>query len=287
MTDFKCILYRVSERIAHITLNVVETRNALSFPLRDELVAALKMAERDDEVSVILLDGSGPVFCSGYDLKGYAVPEGGFVSEKHFDKWSDQFARRAVKDWLTIWDLMKPVVCKVHGACLAGGTEVMSMCDIVFAADNARVGYPPTRGMSSPDTSFFPWKMSMAQAKYMQLTGASISGKQAAEWGWIAKSFPAEELDEEVMKEVTALATIPPDLLAVNKGSLNETYEQMGFKNALMSGIHWHTISIARVRPNAGAFQRIAAEKGLKEALRLRDEAFKDIDYKGEPRDKK
>ena len=284
MTDFKCILYSVSNRIAHVTLNVPETRNALSFPLRDELVNALRIAERDDEVSVILLDGSGPSFCSGYDLRGYSVPEGGFVSEKHFDLWSDQFARRAVKDWLTIWDLMKPVVCKVHGACLAGGTEVMSMCDIVFAADNARIGYPPTRGMSSPDTSFFPWKMSMAQAKYMQLTGASISGKQAVEWGWIAKSFPAERLDDEVTKEVTALATIPPDLLAVNKGSLNETYEQMGFKNALMNGIHWHTISMARVRPNAGAFQRTAANKGLKEALRLRDEAFNDIDYKGDPK---
>lgn len=282
MTDFNCILYSVSEKVAHITLNVPETRNALSFALRAEIVTALKMAERDDEVSVILLDGAGPVFCSGYDLKGYTSPEGGFISAKHFDHWSDQYARHAVKDWLTIWDLMKPVVCKVHGACLAGGTEVMSMCDIVFAADNARIGYPPTRGMSSPDTSFFPWKMSMAQAKYMQLTGASISGKQAAEWGWIVKSFPAERLDGEVMKEVTALATIPPDLLAVNKGSLNETYEQMGFRNGLMTGVHWHTISMARVRPNAGAFQRNAAEKGLKEALRLRDEAFNDIDYKGD-----
>jgi len=281
MTQFKTVLYRVADKIAHITLNLPESRNALSFDLRNEVVAALKMAERDDDASVILLDGAGPSFCSGYDLKGYNVPEGGFVSAKHFDLWSDQFARHAVKDWLTIWDLMKPVVCKVQGACLAGGTEVMSMCDIVFAADNARLGYPPTRGMSSPDTSFFPWKMSMAQAKYMQLTGATISGKQAADWGWIAKSFPADKLDEEVMKEVRALATVPPDLLALNKGSLNETYEMMGFKNALKNGVHWHMISMARVRPNAGLFQKVAAEKGLKEALQWRDGAFKDIDYKG------
>jgi enoyl-CoA hydratase len=281
VSDFKCILYRAADKIAHITLNMPETRNALSLALRKELVAALKMAERDDSVSVVLLDGAGPVFCSGYDLKGASMPEGGLISEKHYDRWSDQFARHCIKDWLTIWDLMKPVVCKVHGACLAGGTEVMSLCDIVFAADNARIGYPPTRGMSSPDTSYFPWKLSMAQAKYLQLTGATISGKQAVEWGWIVKSFPADKLDAAVTKEVKALATIPPDLLAVNKGALNETYEMMGFKNALNSGVHWHVLSGARVRPNAGMFQKVAAEKGLKEAIRWRDEAFKDIDYIG------
>ncbi|MGE0383284.1 MAG: enoyl-CoA hydratase-related protein [Gammaproteobacteria bacterium] len=281
MSDFKCILYRVTDKVAHITLNKPESRNALSLALRAEVVAALKMAERDDDASIVLIDGAGPVFCSGYDLKGYNAPEGGFVSEKLFDTWTDQFARSCIKDWLTIWDLLKPVVCKVQGACLAGGTELMSMCDIVFAADNARLGYPPTRGMSSPDTSFFPWKMSMAQAKYMQLTGASISGRQAAEWGWIAKSFPADRLDAEVAKEVKALSTILPDLLAVNKGALNETYEMMGFKNALNSGVHWHVMSNARVRPNAKLFQKVQAEKGLKEALRWRDEAFNEIDFKG------
>jgi enoyl-CoA hydratase len=157
----------------------------------------------------------------------------------------------------------------------------MSLCDIAFVADNARIGYPPTRGMSSPDTSYFPWKLSMAQAKYLQLTGATISGKQAAEWGWVVKSFPADKLDAAVAREVKALATIPPDLLAVNKGALNETYEMMGFKTALNSGVHWHVLSGAKVRPNAKMFQKVQAEKGLKEAIRWRDEAFKDIDYTG------
>ena len=229
MAEFENILYSVADKVARITLNVPETRNALSFELRADIVAAIKQAERDDDVSVILLEGSGPVFCSGYDLRGYNPPEGGLLSEKHFDNWTDQYARGCVKDWMTIWDCLKPVVCKVQGACLAGGTEVMSMCDVVFVADNARIGYPATRIMSAPDTSFFPWKMSMAQAKYMQLTGTTISGKQAAEWGWVVKSFPAEELDAQVEKEVAALASVPTDLLAVNKGSLNQAYEMMGF----------------------------------------------------------
>lgn len=282
MQEFTKILYRVEHRVARITLNSPENRNALGTVLRAEIVAALKLAERDNDVAVVLIDGSGPIFCAGYDLKGYSVPEGGYVSEELFDKWSDQYARNCVKDWLTIWDLMKPVVAKVHGACLAGGTELMSMCDIVFAADNARIGYPPTRGMSAPDTAFFPWKMGMAQAKYLQLTGGIISGKQAAEWGWIIKSFPADELDAAVEKEVAALATVPIDLSAVNKGSLNQVYEMQGFKNGLNNGVHWHMVSMARVRPNAGKFQQVAAEKGLKAAIEWRDAAFREIDYQGD-----
>jgi enoyl-CoA hydratase len=277
MSQYQMILYSVADKVARITLNAPEKRNPLSLALRRELVDALKKAERDDEVSVVLIDGAGPVFCSGYDLTGSHAPDGGWVSAKHFDGWSDQFARNAVKDWLTIWDLMKPVVCKVQGACLAGGTELMSMCDIVFAADNARIGYPATRAQSSPDTAFFPWKMSMAQAKYLQLTGNSITGKQAADWGWIAKSFPADKLEEETMKEVRALASIAPDMLAVNKGSLNETYENLGFKNALNAGVHWHMISMARVRPNAGGFRKVVNEQGIKAALKWRDDPFREV----------
>jgi len=277
MSDYERILYKTGDKIARITLNQPEKRNALSLKLRSELVDALRRAERDDGVSVVLIDGAGPVFCSGYDLTGPSVPQGGWISEKWFDGWSDQFARNAVKDWLTIWDLMKPVVAKVQGACLAGGTELMSMCDIVFAADNTRIGYPPTRAQSAPDTAYFPWKMTMAQATYMQLTGNSISGKQAADWGWIARSFPAEKLEEEVMKEVRALASIAPDMLAVNKGSLNETDENLGFKSALNAGVRWHVMSMMKVRPSAGEFRRILNEQGVKAALKWRDDPFREV----------
>lgn len=280
MAGYATIKYSVADKIARITLNRPEKRNALSLELRGELVDALGAAERDDSVSVVLLDGAGPIFCSGYDMSGVSRPEGGFVSEELYDGWTDQFARSCVRDWLTIWDLVKPVVAKVQGACLAGGTELMSMCDIVFAADDAFLGYPPVRAQSSPDTAFFPWKMTMAQAKYLQLTGNSVTGKTAAEWGWIAKSFPAGELEDAVMKEVRALTSIAPDLLAVNKGCVNEAYEMQGFKTALSSGVHWHKMSAAQVRPNAGGFRRIADEEGLKAAIAWRDGPFKDVDVR-------
>lgn len=171
-TSYKHILYHVEDRIARITLNAPEKRNALSFLMRDEIVQALRASEADDDVSIVLIDGAGPSFCSGYDMSaGHREhKKEGWVHSPHFDGWTDQFARSCMRDWLTIWDLLKPVVVKAHGHCIAGGTEILSMADIAFVAEDARIGYPPMRGMTTPDTLYFPWKMSMARAKYLQLT---------------------------------------------------------------------------------------------------------------------
>jgi enoyl-CoA hydratase len=276
---YDTILYVTGDRLARITLNRPEKRNALSFQLRKELVDALRRAEGDDEVSIILIDANGLSFCSGYDLspgnRDSGFPDG-WVSSRHFDGWTDQFARSCVRDWMVIWDLLKPVVCQVHGACLAGGTELMSMCDIAFVADDARIGYPPMRAQTTPDTLYFPWKLTMAQAKYLQLTGNSVTGAEAARMGWVAKSFPADQLGDSVMKELRAMATISPDLLAANKQSLNQAYEIMGFRTALGMGSQWHALS-AQLRPGAGEFTRISREKGLKSAFSWRDDAFKEL----------
>tara|TARA_Y100001934_G_scaffold209328_1_gene247657 strand:- start:7850 stop:8698 length:849 start_codon:yes stop_codon:yes gene_type:complete len=278
MSDYHSILYSVEDRIARITLNVPEKRNALSFRMRDEFVSALKTAEADDAVSVVLIEGAGSSFCSGYDLAPTEqdYQKEGWVRSEHFDSWTDQFARSCVRDWMTMWELLKPVVVKAHGHCVAGGTEILSMADIAFVADDARIGYPPMRGMTSPDTLYFPWKMSMAQAKYLQLTGNSVTGKEAAEMGWVAKSFPADELDEQVMRELRPMSQIAPDLLAANKHSVNQAYEIMGFRTALATGWQWHALS-SRLRPGAGDFGNAAREGGgLKAALAWRDGAFKE-----------
>ena len=149
-----------------------------------------------------------------------------------------------------------------------------SMADIAFVADDASIGYPPMRGQTTPDTLYFPWKMTMAQAKYLQLTGNSISGKEAAEMGWVAKSFPANELDEAVEREIRAMSSIAPDLLAANKQSVNQAYEIMGFRTALQTGWQWHALS-GQMRPGAGDFGRISSEEGLKAAIEWRDGPFK------------
>lgn len=279
--DYENILYDVADRIATITLNRPDKRNALSPALRREVVHALRAAEADDDVTLVLIQGAGSAFCAGYDMNSYAGgddeperPEGWNHSEL-FENWTGQFPRSCLRDWFTIWDLLKPVVAKVHGYALAGGSEIMSMCDIVFAAEDAVLGYPPTRAQSTPDIEYFPWKMSMAQAKYLQLTGNSVTGKRAEEMGWIAKSFPAEELDEQVMRELRPMAKLHPAMLAANKQALNQSYETMGFRAALQASVPWYVLARS-FRPGAGEFQRMAAKDGLKAALQWRDGDFKD-----------
>ena len=278
--EFDNILYGVEDRIATITLNRPEKRNALSPALRSDIVTALKQAEVDDDVTVILIQGAGAAFCAGYDMNSYAGGDdspgrpAGWNHSELFESWTGQFPRSCLRDWLTIWDLLKPVVAKVHGYALAGGSELMSMCDIVVAADDAVMGYPPTRAQSTPDIEYFPWKMSMAQAKYLQLTGNSVTGKRAEEMGWIAKSFPAEELDEQVMRELRPMAKLHPAMLAANKLALNQTYEAMGFRSSLQSAVPWYVLARS-FRPGAGEFQKMAASDGLKKALQWRDGDFK------------
>jgi enoyl-CoA hydratase len=325
------IRYTTAERVAAITLNVPDKRNRISYLMRREIIDALRRAEEDDDVTVILIRASGPSFCAGYDLSpsprqgensprqgensprqgensprqgenssrqgensprqaadGGAPPPSGasyyrddgvrpeqWVNSAEFNDWTDQWARSCVRDWYTIWNLLKPVVAMVHGHCVAGGTELMSMCDIAFVADDARIGYPPMRGMSTPDVPYFPWKMSMAHAKYLQLTGNSVTGAEAARMGWVAKSFPAGQLEAETMRELRAISSIAPGLLAANKHSVNQAYEIQGMKTHLDQSWSWHALS-SRFRPGAGTFRDKLADDGLKAALDWRDGAFRD-----------
>jgi enoyl-CoA hydratase len=285
------ILYSVADRIATITLNMPDKRNRLSYRLRREVINALRTAERDDDVTVVLIRANGPSFCAGYDLSPSAPeePVGPAAEAKYyrddgirpeqwvdgaeFNNWTDQWARSCVRDWLNIWNLLKPVVAMVHGHCVAGGTELMSMCDIVFVAEDARIGYPPMRGMTTPDVPYFPWKMSMANAKYLQLTGNSVTGEEAVRIGWVAKAFPADKLEEETMRELRAMSSIAPALLAANKHSVNQAYEIQGMKTHFDQSWSWHAFS-GTFRPGAHTFGEKLRDGGLKNALEWRDGPF-------------
>lgn len=291
------ILYSVADRVATITLNVPDKRNRLSYLMRREIIEALRGAEEDDDVTVVLIRANGPSFSAGYDLSrapkaspstdGERPPSGAhyyrddgirpeqWVNAAEFNGWTDQWARSCVRDWYTVWNLLKPVVAMVHGHCVAGGTELMSMCDIAFVADDARIGYPPMRGMTTPDVPYFPWKMSMAHAKYLQLTGNSVSGAEAARMGWVVKSFPADDLEAETMRELRAISSIAPGLLAANKHSVNQAYEIQGMKTHFDQSWSWHALS-GNFRPGARTFREKLDADGLKEALDWRDGAFRD-----------
>ena len=257
------LLYDIEDKVATITLNRPEKVNALSWALRQELYDALKTAERDQGVGCIIIKGAGRAFSAGYDLTPADPspnrPVEGYVSPD-LDKLTGQYARDLVKGWWVIWELNKPVIAQVHGWCLAGASELASMCDILFVADDAMLGYPPVRALSTPDTMYFPWKMHMS---------------------WATKSFPADELDEQTKEEAKAIASISVDMLASSKKAVNRAYEIMGIRTAMEVGVDWQVLST--YRNSAGEFGRIFQDEGLRAALKWRDGPFSD--YSARPRD--
>jgi enoyl-CoA hydratase len=280
-TPYDGIRYSVVGRVAHITLARPQVGNALSMKMRGAIGRAALRADSDPAVAVVVIDADGPSFCTGYDLKepygsrADREADDAWVSDPNLERWTDQFARSCVRDWLRCWDLQKPIVAVARGNCLGGGVELLMTADIAFVDDDTRIGYPPVRAMSTPDVPVLAWRTTIARAKYLQLTGCSITGADAAAWGLVAKSFPAGQLAERAAVEIEALASIDSALLAANKHQVNAAYEQMGMRQHLQQGWMWHHLS-GEIRPHHGEFFERARQEGMRAALEWMNGPFRD-----------
>jgi enoyl-CoA hydratase len=172
-----------------------------------------------------------------------------------------------------IWDLNTPVIAQVHGYCLAGGSELATGCDLVYAAHDAKIGYPAVR-FGVPDMQFHAWFMGMRTAMEMMITGDSISGEDAARLGWANRSFPEADLEAEVLAVAERIAKVPPDLVALNKRTVHRAMEAMGLRTAIRAGTDLCALGIHQ--PGMRAFLGRVREKGLTEALQERDAPFGD-----------
>jgi len=271
---YKTIIYEKASRVARITLNRPEKLNPLSLELRNELVDAIIKSGEDKDVSVIILKGAGRAFSSGYDI-GQVVDANYYVSLGATTREDiDNMMATIVQNWNIVWNSRKPVICQVHGYCLAGGTDLALHCDIVVCAEDAQFGYPPVRAMGSPPTHMWTYLIGPQRAKYMLLTGNSIDGKTAERIGLVWKAVPADQLEEEVNKLAEQIATIPYSLLAVNKNIVNKAVEMMG--RTLVQQLACESDAIGHLDPMVKEFTRIAAKDGLKAALNWRDRRFGD-----------
>ncbi len=259
-----------SPGVRRLTLNRPEKRNALNNPLRGALIAALRAADGDDAVRVTIVRGAGTCFSAGYDLGG-----GNEGTELPFftAAGEGQWPRHVTEGWMSIWDLAKPVIAQVHGYCLAGGSELATGCDLVYVAEDAKIGYPAVR-FGVPDMQFHAWFMGMRSAMEMMLTGDSISGTEAARLGWANHAYPIAELDEQVVAVAERVAKVPPDIAQLNKRTVHRAMDVMGLRAAIRSGTE--LCSLAIHQPSFQAFITEAREKGLTAALSGRDEPFGD-----------
>ncbi len=230
MADYRFIVVDTPEPgIRRIALNRPEKRNALSNALRTELFDALRKADLDPEIGAIIIKGNGKCFSAGYDLS----QDPGEPLPRHISPGEGMWPRHLVDGWFEIYDMATPVIAQVHGYCLAGGSELAAACDLVYCAEDAQIGYPPVRAMSPPDCTYHPWLMGMRHAMEMMLTGDSITGAEAAAYGYANRAFAAERLDEEVLAVARRVAKIPRDLQALNKRAVHRAMDIMGMRSAI------------------------------------------------------
>jgi enoyl-CoA hydratase len=257
--------------VRRITLNRPEKRNALNAQLRREILTATREADRDDDVRVTIIRGAGKCFSAGYDLSGDPAAQG-----EPLDYTADgegAYMRGVTNGWMSIWDLAKPVIAQVHGYCLAGGSELATGCDLVYVAEDAKIGYPAVR-FGTPDMQYHAWLFGMRAGMESMLTGDSFSGVEAAQLGWANRAYPATELEERVLAIATRIAQIPADLLQINKRSVHRAMEIMGLRSSIRAGTELsamatHTESMKKF---VSGIQR----RGLRAALDERDTPFGD-----------
>ena len=255
--------------VRRLTLNRPDKRNALSHQLRTELFTAIRAADIDATVRVLIIRGSGPCFSAGYDLKQDRSETPPWQISPADGAW----ARHVLHGWFELMDLSKPLIAQVHGWCLAGGTELATACDLVYVADDAQIGYPPVRSMSSPDMAWHPWLMGMRRAMEAMLTGDSMSGTEAVASGFANRSFPSSELTDAVLDMAERVARVPPELQAINKRVVHRAMEAMGMRDGMKATADLNALGFHQ-RASRDYFAQLS--KGVTAALSERDAGFGD-----------
>jgi enoyl-CoA hydratase len=272
------VTYAKSDGVATITLNRPDKANAIRADVALELHAALRDANWDGDVRVIVLQGAGDNFCAGFDFSG-GLDHHGIYQEQGYDPGRDAYFAvngftSGIEIFMGLWRGLKPTIAKVHGYCLGAGSELALCADLVVASDDARFGTPYSRVWGCHLTGMWVYRLGLAKAKYYALTGEWISGREAAEIELINFSYPLDELDDRVAALATKLATIPVTQLAAMKLVVNQAYDNMGLQSTQTLGPILD--GIMRNTPEGRAFVRLARDQGVKQAVAERDAPFGD-----------
>jgi enoyl-CoA hydratase len=274
--SFEAIVYEVDAGVARLTLNRPEKLNAISQTMLREIHDALWEADDDTSVHCVVLAGAGRAFCAGYDLTPMQQDPQDPVGRRGGRSFDDDTwqMERAQRLRMALFDMHKPVIAQVQGYCLAGGTDLATLCDMLICADDARFGFPPGRDLGVLPTQMWLYHVGPQWAKRLLLTGDTVNGVEAAQIGLALKSVPADMLAAEVDGLARRLTLVDRELLAANKRAINLGLELMGART--MQRLAAEIDARGHLADSAGNFRRTAAEHGLREALHRRDAPFGD-----------
>jgi enoyl-CoA hydratase len=298
--------YEVTGRVARLTLNRPERGNGITRGLLAALERSVEQADLDPAVRVLLLAGAGKGFCGGYDLvesaegQGSLGPDGeraappgspldpAVMMANHdpartWDPMVDYaMMSRNVRAFMSLLHCTKPVICKVHGFCVAGGTDMALCSDLLLVASDAKIGYPPARVWGSPTTALWAYRLGPQRAKRLLFTGDCLSGAEALEWGLAIEAPEPERLDERAEALAGRIAQMPVNQLQMMKLLINQSLFSQGLHSTQVLGTVFD--GLTRHTEEGYAFQQLAAREGFRAAVRARDEPFGDpgaSTYKG------
>lgn len=260
-------------RIARLLLNRPERLNAINNETPREIRRAVEWAQDNPDIHVIVVEGAGKGFCGGYDLADTAAQEIEHPCQQEKYPWDPMedyaFMKRNTEDFMSLWRCSKPTIAKVHGAAVAGGSDIALCCDLLVMANDARIGYMPTRVWGCPTTAMWAHRLGPLRAKQMMFTGDVISGAQAAEWGLANYAVDEAELESATMELATRIAGVPRGHLAMHKLVVNQVMLHMGLEQGQTLATVFD--GITRHNPEGLWFRRYAQTEGFKAAVHWRD----------------
>jgi enoyl-CoA hydratase len=277
------VRYEERDAIAIITLNRPRKLNTLTEAVVQGVADGIDAATASRRVRAVVLRGEGRVFTAGYDLEAGAA--GGWKSaydapsvEPRAGAWDPvrdyQFMGKNVERFMKIWHCPKPVLGQIHGFAVGGATDLVLCCDQLFMADDAYIGYAPSRIFGTPTTMLWVYRLGLEHAKQFLLTGEAIDAATALRIGLVSRVYPAAELAARVEEHANRFRHIPANQLALNKLLINQAFENMGLRTTQLLGTLFD--GITRHTEEAYRWAESFAEKGFRQVIRERDAPWGD-----------
>lgn len=277
------VRYEERGSVAIITIRRPEKLNTLTEAVVQGIADGIDAATAAREVRAVILRGEGRVFTAGYDLVpdeggGWSSPYDAPSPEPRAGAWDPvrdmQWMGKNVERFMKIWHCPKPVIGQIHGWAVGGATDLVLCCDQLFMADDAYIGYAPSRVFGTPTTMMWIYRLGLEHAKQFLLTGEAIDAETALRIGLVSHVHPAAELPARVEEYAERFQHIPANQLALNKLLINQAFENMGLRTTQLLGTFFD--GVTRHTEEAYRWTESFREKGFRQVIAERDAPWGD-----------
>ncbi len=270
------VLHETDDKVSVITLNRPEKLNAISAELLHQLLAAFARADAEAATSVVLLRAEGRSFCAGYDIGAKPADASGADDWRSDPIKAHKHLAGQLDFEMVPWNLKKPVIAAVQGHVMGGGCELVMLCDLTIAADNAVFGEPEIRFSSVGPAIVMPAIIGYKKARELLYFGDTIDAETACQLGMVNRVVPLADLRAASLAWAKRLALISPEALYATKLAINRGADAAGFTNRIHIGLDVVAPLYATKTEFGARFREIVAAEGVPAAVRWRAAQFKE-----------